>query len=267
MKILVIGGGNMGKTFAQSFLNAKIITKEQLFILEKDRLKVDIFNQYEIGIARYDFDNYISEMDIIILAVKPQDIDTIYSQLKPFLQAEQIIISIMAGIKMKAIQQHLGVSRIIRAMPNLPCQIGKGFTAYVSSESVPDKDLAFIKLLFDTTGFSIMVSKEEKLDAITALSGSGPAYVLYFLDAMIQAGQTLGFDYEEALIIATQTFSGSVDMLTQNNITCKQWIDRVASKGGTTEAALKVFNENDINTNIQKGIFSACERATELSKG
>lgn len=265
MNILVIGGGNMGKTFAQSFLKAKVIGKEQLFLLEKDKLKVDILNQHNIGVARCDFDGYISEMAIIILAVKPQDIKDVYKNLQPYLREEQIIISIMAGVKMQTIQEELKVSRIIRAMPNLPCQVGQGFTAYTASEHVPEKDLAFIKLLFDTTGISIQVSKESNLDAITALSGSGPAYVFYFMQAMIDEAMQLGFDYEESVLITTQTFMGSVELFKANNISCKQWIERVASKGGTTEAALKVFNGKEINHAIGEGITAACIRAKELS--
>jgi len=265
MNILVIGGGNMGKTFAQSFLKAKVIQKEQLFLLEKDKLKVDILNQHNIGIARCDFDHYISEMSIIILAVKPQDIKDVYHNLQPFVHDEQIIISIMAGVKMQTIQEELRISRIIRAMPNLPCQVGEGFTAYTASELVPENDLAFIKLLFDTTGMSIQVSKESNLDAITALSGSGPAYVFYFMQAMIEESLQLGFDYEESLQITTQTFLGSVELLKKNNISCKQWIERVASKGGTTEAALKVFNSKEIEKSIGEGIAAAYLRAKELS--
>ncbi len=265
MNILVIGGGNMGKTFAQSFLKAKVINKEQLFLLEKDKLKVDILNQHNIGMARCDFGEYISEMAIIILAVKPQDISDVYKNLQPYLNDDQIVISIMAGVKMQTIQEELKISRIIRAMPNLPCQIGQGFTAYTASEQVSEKDLAFIKLLFDTTGMSIQVSKESNLDAITALSGSGPAYVFYFMQAMIEEAMHLGFDYEESVQITTQTFMGSVELFSANNISCKQWIERVASKGGTTEAALKVFNSKDIHHTIGEGISAAYARAKVLS--
>lgn len=266
MNILVIGGGNMGKTFAESFLNAHIIRKDQLHILEKDKLRVEMLNQYNIGVAHYETGDYIREMDIIILAVKPQDIQTLYPLIQPYLHPEQIVLSIMAGIKMESIQRSLGAERIVRAMPNLPCQVGMGVTAYTASPKVPSKDIAFIQLLLETTGLAIQLSREEMLDAITAVSGSGPAYVFYFMDAMITAARQMGFTQEEATQLTTQTFLGSIELFNKNTISCEQWIERVASKGGTTEAALKVFNAHEVKDGIIEGLHSAQKRGVELSK-
>lgn len=266
MNILVIGGGNMGKTFAQSFLNAHIITKHQLHILEKDHLKVEMLQQYDLGIARCDAGEYIRDMDIIILAVKPQDIQSLYNIIQPYLHQEQIILSIMAGIKVASIRQSLGVTRVVRAMPNLPCQVGQGVTGYIASPEVPSKDIAFIQLLLETTGLAIQLQKEELLDAVTAISGSGPAYVFYFMDAMIRAAREMGFSEKEAMQLTTQTFKGSVELFSQNDYSCEQWIEKVASKGGTTEAALSIFQQWEVKSGIEAGLHRARERSVELSK-
>lgn len=265
MNILVVGGGNMGKTFAQSFLNAHIIKQHQLHILEKDAEKVEALNKLNIGTAHFEPGEYISEAEIIILAVKPQDVKELYPILKPFMHADQIILSIMAGIRMSDIKRHSGATRIVRAMPNLPCQVGKGATAYIASKEVPSKDIAFIQLLLETTGLAIQVEEEDKLDAVTAISGSGPAYVFYFMEAMILAGIQMGFSREASTQLVTQTFTGSVQLFLDNDISCEEWIKRVSSKGGTTEAALAVFNQHDVKNAIGKGLLRAESRAKELS--
>ena len=265
MNILVVGGGNMGKTFAQSFLNAHIIKQHQLHILEKDAEKVDVLNNLNIGTAHFEPGEYISEAEIIILAVKPQDVKELYPILKPFMHADQIILSIMAGIRMSDIKRHSGATRIVRAMPNLPCQVGKGATAYIATKEVPSKDIAFIQLLLETTGLAIQVEEEDKLDAVTAISGSGPAYVFYFMEAMILAGIQMGFSREASTQLVTQTFTGSVQLFLDNDNSCEEWIKRVSSKGGTTEAALAVFNQHDVKNAIGKGLLRAESRAKELS--
>jgi pyrroline-5-carboxylate reductase len=267
MNILVVGGGNMGKTFAQSFLNAHIIRKNQLHILEKDEEKVNALNELNIGVANCEPGEYISEAEIIILAVKPQDVKALYPVIQPYMRPEQIVLSIMAGIRMSDIKKNLGATRIVRAMPNLPCQVGMGATAYIANNEVPSKDIAFIQLLLETTGLAIQVEKEDQLDAVTAISGSGPAYVYYFMEAMILAGMQMGFSREDSTRLVTQTFLGSVELFLKNNISCEEWIRRVASKGGTTEAALNIFNQHDVKNAIGKGLLRAELRAKELSNG
>jgi pyrroline-5-carboxylate reductase len=265
MNILVIGGGNMGKTFAQSFLNAHIIRKDQLHILEKDEQKVAELNGLNLGIAHHQPGDYIRQSDIIILAVKPQDISLLYPVIKPYMREDQIVLSIMAGIRIADIKRHSGAARVVRAMPNLPCQVGGGVTAYFASEEVPDKDIAFIQLLLETTGLALALDDEVRLDAVTAVSGSGPAYVFYFMEAMIRAAMQMGFDRNTATQLTIQTFAGSVELFRANDISCSEWINRVSSKGGTTEAAIEIFNRHDLSNAIGKGVLRAEQRAKELS--
>lgn len=266
MNILVIGGGNMGKTFAQSFLQAGVISSQELFIFEKDENKVAELNEQQLGTAFSDESLYFESADIIILAVKPQDAAKVYPLIAQHISSEKILLSIMAGIKIADIKRATGAVKVVRAMPNLPCQIGKGTTGYKVSKELSDTDKEFIRKLLTTTGIAIEVNEEDKIDAITAISGSGPAYVFYFMEAMIQAGMQFGFNRKDATDLVTQTFEGSVSLFKENDITCQEWIQRVSSKGGTTEAAISIFDQYDVKNHIGKGVLRAETRSKELSK-
>ena len=134
MKILIIGGGNMGQTFAKSFLKAHIVTVEKMLILEKSLKKAEELKKLKVGTVYGEPGNFIKEADLIILAVKPQDTSTLFAKIRPYIDHQQVVLSIMAGVKIKTISKQLGTDKIIRAMPNLPAQIGVGMTVFTSSE-------------------------------------------------------------------------------------------------------------------------------------
>lgn len=256
----------MGKTFAQSFLNSKVLVKEHIHIMDKDPLKIDLLSRFQLGKIHGKPGEYIKDIDLIILAVKPQDTKSLYQQLKPFISDKHIVLSIMAGVTIQTIQAALGTDKVVRAMPNLPAQIGVGMTVFSAAESIPEKDLKTVHKYISTTGKAIQVEKEAMLDAATAVSGSGPAYVFYFMESMIQSAIQMGFNYAEASQMVEQTFMGAAYLYKRNNLSCEQWIEKVASRGGTTEAAIKVFDANKLNEEIQKGMESALNRSKELSK-
>lgn len=266
MDVLIIGGGNMGKTFAQSFLNAKVLRKENIHILDKDPLKIDLLSRFQLGSIYGEAGDYIRNMKLLILAVKPQDTHSLYAQVKPFIAPDQLVLSIMAGVTIETIQQELGTPRVIRAMPNLPAQIGVGMTVFSASPEVPERDLRLVHELLDTTGKAIQADDEDMLNAATAISGSGPAYVFYFMDAVIQAAINMGFSYTEASMMAEQTFLGAVYLYKRSNLSCDQWIEKVASRGGTTEAAIAVFEQENVTAGILKALERARDRSRELSK-
>ena len=200
------------------------------------------------------------------MAVKPQDFKQLASEIKTFLNPEHVILSVMAGISIEAMQKELGVSKIVRSMPNIPTQIGEGMTVFCASNAVDRKELFIVQNLINTTGKSIYIEKEEMLNAATAVSGSGPAYVFYFMQAMIESAVKLGFSPSEAEFLVSQTFSGSVQLQNRSKLSNEAWIQRVASKGGTTEAALSVFNFLGMSDIVIKAIDSANLRAVELGK-
>ncbi len=266
MKILIIGGGNMGMTYAKAFLRSQITTTDDLMILEKSPEKADKLNELNIGKVYGSSNLCVSLADLIILAVKPQDIQKLFDDIKDQVNDQQVFLSIMAGIKMKTISQSLDISKVIRAMPNLPAQVGMGMTAFTSSDWVTRLELVMVQNLINTTGKSIYVEHENSIDAATAISGSGPAYVYYFMDAMIKAAKSMGFSSSESELLVSQTFKGAVDLYKNANFSCEEWIQKVASKGGTTEAALNSYLKNKVHEDIIEGANAALNRAVELGK-
>ncbi len=266
MKILIIGGGNMGLTYAQSFLRAHITTPEDMMILEKSPEKAIELSKKNIGTVFGNAEDCFHIADLIILAVKPQDCEILFKSLRPFVNPQQVFLSIMAGVKIKSIAESLGAPKVIRSMPNLPAQVGMGMTAFTSSDEVTRIELVMVQNLINTTGKSVYVEKEEAIDAATAISGSGPAYVYYFMDAMIQAARQMGFSESESELLVKQTFRGAVDLYNKSDLSCEEWIKKVSSKGGTTEAAMSSFVDNKVHKDIIEGANAALNRAVELGQ-
>jgi pyrroline-5-carboxylate reductase len=266
MKILIVGGGNMGLTYAQSFLRSRIVTPDNMFVLCRTYEKANQLSQTHEGRFFSDPKHCVKEADLCILAVKPQDSPRLFDEIRDLVEPEQVFISIMAGVRLETIARQLGIHKVIRAMPNLPAQIGAGVTAFTSSETVTRIELVMVQNLLSTTGKTVYVDREEMIDAATAISGSGPAYVYYFMNAMIEAAKNMGFSPSEAELLVSQTFTGAVDLYHKSDLSCEDWISRVASKGGTTEAALKIFKQNGLHEDIQAGAQAAFERAKELGK-
>lgn len=264
MKILVIGGGNMGMTYAQSFLRSHITKKEDMMILERSPEKAAELSKKDIGTVYGTPDACFENADLIIFAVKPQDANTLFEAIRPMVDEQQVFLSIMAGVKIDTIKNALGVKKVIRAMPNLPAQIGMGMTAFTSSNDVTRIELVMVQNLLNTTGKTIYVEDEKAIDASTAISGSGPAYVFFFMDAMMKAAKGMGFNDSEAELLVSQTFKGAVDLYNKNNFSCEEWIAKVSSKGGTTEAAMKSYQGKNLTTDIIAGANAAFERAEEL---
>lgn len=266
MKILIIGGGNMGLTYAQSILRSRITQKEDLLILEKSPEKAVILAKKDIGTVCSDPEECLRQADLVILAVKPQDSPTLFDSIREQVEPQQVFLSIMAGVKTKTIQDGLNVKKVIRAMPNLPAQIGMGMTVFTSTDNVTRVELVMVQNLLNTTGKTIYVDSEEAIDASTAISGSGPAYVFYFMNSLIESAKNLGFNQSEAELLVSQTFRGTIDLFQKGQFNCADWIQKVASRGGTTEAALKTWEKLDLDNSIKKGAKAALDRAVELGK-
>jgi len=264
MKIAIIGYGNMGKTYAGSFINSRFIKAEDIFVLGRSAVS----ENETFGIPTVNFytkpDVKIAEADIVILAVKPQDFKTASNDLKSILDDNQIILSVMAGVTIETIEKLTGLSKIVRSMPNIATQIGMGMTVFSASSEIDRKELFIVQNLINTTGKSVYVEDEKLIDAATAVSGSGPAYVFYFMQSMIKAAEQLGFTPSEAELLVNQTFNGAVNLQNGSSFSNDEWITKVASKGGTTERALEIFGKFDLDKAIIQGVNGANERALEL---
>lgn len=266
MKTLIIGYGNMGQTYADSFVSSRFIAPSDVFILNRSSAKNK--KLFTINKANFHLEpsSFIFDVDIIIIAVKPQDFTDLAKKIQPFINKEHLILSVMAGVTLTSIQEKLKCKKVVRSMPNIPTQIGLGMTVFCASTDVDRKELFIIQNLINTTGKSMYVDNEEMLNATTAVSGSGPAYVFYFMNAMIEAAIELGFSKSEAEFLVSQTFIGAVQLQNRSNLSHAEWINKVASKKGTTEAALAIFDMNNLTIGIKDGVKSANRRAEELGK-
>lgn len=264
MKIAIVGYGNLGKTFAGSFIKSRFIRKEDIFVYTRTLPKIQ--DCFSIPLDNFSTESFPTNqvIDIVILSVKPQEFSKVADFLRDKLNPQALILSVMAGVSIEKISHLLGVNKVVRSMPNLSTQIGQGMTVFSASEATDRKDLFIIQNLINTTGKSVYVEDESMLNPATAVSGSGPAYVFYFMNAMIKVAEELGFSNSEAELLVNQTFLGAVNLQASLGLSNEELIQKVASKGGTTEQALKVFNEMDLNAIINKAIQKANQRAIKL---
>ena len=266
MKIAIIGAGNMGLSFSKSFLKYELIKPENLHLITRSQSKIskikEEFPKSEISVFE-EVKNF--DADLIIIAVKPQDFQKVAKSFQFSLNENQMILSIMAGIKIEKIQKSLNYKSVVRAMPNSPTLLGMGITGYISAEGISFNQLMNIERLLNSTGRSVYLENEDLLDGVTALSGSGPAYFYYIVDAMIKAGTQMGIDENLSKLFVKQTMLGAYHLINNSDKSLEDLIKDVASKGGTTEAALKTFKENNFKEILQQGILNAEKRAKELN--
>ena len=258
-----IGVGVMGSSIIKSLL-MKSITSDQICIADKSPEKLEqLKSQYQIEAK--EIAAIGKSCNVIFLAVKPQDLADVLNELKQTIQPETVVISIAAGKTIKFIEDQLQTNNpVIRAMPNTPAQIGKGISAIAASAKVSSDELKIATELFLTTG-EVVVVTEDKIDAVTALSGSGPAYFFAFVEEMIKSGISLGLSSEQATTLAIQTMVGSAAMLEQSGKSAATLRENVTSPNGTTAAALKVFNDAKLGEIVGSAMTAARNRSQELA--
>ena len=267
MKIAILGAGNMGISFSRSFLKYELIKPQNLQLIirnqhKKSKLK-EAFPDSDIST----FEEIKSlEADLIIIAVKPQDFGFVAENLPFKISDQSLVLSIMAGISIENIQKLLHHKFVVRAMPNSPTLLGMGITGYTAAEGISFSELMNIERLLNSTGRSVYLEDESLLDGVTALSGSGPAYFYYIIDAMIKAGTEMGIDENLSKLFVKQTMLGAYHLINNSDKSLEELIKDVASKGGTTEAALETFEKNELKAILKKGILAAENRAKELNK-
>ncbi len=267
MKIAIVGCGNMGMAFAKSFLQYDLVKKDNLLLIEKSAERSEALKIEKAGVVVDTIGPRVSEVDLIILSVKPQDFNSVYDELSRVIRPTQVVLSIMAGIPMAQIQERLNHKLVVRAMPNTPAMLGMGITGFTAAKEVDLANLRRVENLINATGRSIFLEDEAMLDAVTALSGSGPAYFYYVVKAMVEAGRQMGFDDAVSGLLVKQTMLGSYHLINSADKSLDELIKAVASKGGTTEAALREFEAGSLSETLVAGIKAAQVRATELSKG
>ena len=200
---------------------------------------------------------------LVVWAVKPQMFRAAAAPCAPHVGGA-LHLSVMAGIRSDAIAAAAGTQRVVRAMPNTPALIGQGIAGLFAREAVEPKEKSQVEALLAPTGRMLWVPREEDLDAVTALSGSGPAYVFYFVEAMMQAAQEMGLSAEQGRQLALATFGGATSLALASNDPPEVLRERVTSKGGTTHAALSSLEDNGVKAAFVKALKAAQQRAREL---
>ena len=266
MKIAVLGAGKMGISFSKSFLKYELIKQEDLQLITRNKDKISSISQEFPRVQVLAFDEIQNiEADLVIIAVKPQDFHFVAENLPFKFNENQLLLSIMAGISIEKIQKLLNHNAVVRAMPNSPSLLGMGITGYTSAPGISFTQLIQIERLLNSTGRSVYLEDESLLDGVTALSGSGPAYFYYIVDAMIKAGTEMGIEENLSKLFVKQTMLGAYHLINNSDKNLEELIQDVASKGGTTEAALKTFDDQRLKEILKDGILAAEKRAQELN--
>jgi pyrroline-5-carboxylate reductase len=262
-----IGSGNMAEALIKGIITAEVYQPHDIMIsdVRGERLE-ELAREYKVR----EVENNIvlaGGADVVVLSVKPQNMDDVLGEIKGKCKASVVVISIAAGVTTAKIASFLGDVPIIRVMPNTPALVGEGASA-LFAKNVSGEAMSLAMKVFGAVGKAVVVDREELIDAVTAVSGSGPAYFFLLMEEMIKAGEELGLDEATAKELVLQTAKGAALLAEQANgrgETAAQLRRKVTSPGGTTEAALKVFSEQKYGQLITTALTAARDRSKELS--
>jgi len=265
MRIAFIGGGVMAQAIISGVkdagLDASIIVGEP-FEVRRESLKNDLGVE-----ATANNKETVAGADIVVLAIKPQQLDAVADELKTVLKANQTLLSIMAGVKMHSIGLKFGHKKLIRVMPNTPVQIRKGISAWTVSDDVDQETIDFVASMLKAIGDELKFSDEKSIDIATALSGSGPGYVFVMIEAMADAGVELGLPVHVARHLASQTVLGSAALQRETGKHPAELRNMVTSPAGTTAAGLAALENGGFRATIAGAVRTAYERGEELAGG
>ncbi|KAB8058920.1 pyrroline-5-carboxylate reductase [Janthinobacterium violaceinigrum] len=266
LNIAFVGGGNMAAALIAG-LAGKLTLGGNIHVIDPHAPALEKLQaQFGVTTATAASDA-LRAADVIVLAVKPQSMREVAAQLLPFLDGERapLILSIAAGIRAADLSRWLGdYSAIVRCMPNTPALIGMGITGMVASSGVSGEQQKTADAILRAVGQTVWLDDEAKIDPVTAVSGSGPAYVFYFIEAMQQAAAELGLTPEQGTQLAIATFTGAAQLAANSSEPVSLLRERVTSKGGTTYAALTSMEESGVKAAIVKGIKAAAQRGREM---
>jgi len=262
--IAFVGGGNMAGALIGGLVRGGT-PAQNLVVVEPFEAQREKLRQAHGVVAQATADERLAAAGTVVWAVKPQLFAEAAAPCAPFI-AGALQISVMAGVRSAAIARASGSARVVRSMPNTPALIGRGIAGLFAAPAVTAAERAQAEALFAPTGATLWVAHEENLDAVTALSGSGPAYVFYVLEAMIQAGTELGLPAEQARRLALATFDGAAALAAASTETPQTLREQVTSKGGTTHAAITALESSGVKSAFVRALHAAAQRADELGR-
>ena len=260
--IAFIGGGNMASAIIGGLLKSGLVASQIQVVEPFEEQRVKLKQQFGLAVHTASGES-LAKAGLVVWAVKPQTFKEAALQTR-FHTKTALHLSVAAGITSSSIAHWLGTERIVRAMPNTPALVGKGMTALFARPAVTAMDQLSVERVIQTTGDFLWLVDEAHLDAVTALSGSGPAYVFYFIEAMIEAGVMMGLAREQARKLAIATFTGASALAKASDEPIAILRSRVTSKGGTTYAAITSMEQDNVKTLFVRAMMSARQRAKEM---
>ena len=265
-RIVIIGGGNMGRAVLQALLHAPGVSARQVTVVEHNPKQQKVLaSEFSVQVVAELTPVTLARVTAVLVAVKPQDFSSVATQIRKYIPKNSLLISIMAGVHVSTLRSATSCSRIVRVMPNLPMVVGEGCSAWYASRGVAKAQRVFTRALFGAGGEQLEIHNEGMFDAITAVSGSGPAYVFSFAADLMQAARQLGLPAEIAKKLVLQTLKGSVALLAEYSDSAEEWRARVTSKGGTTEAAFRVLHKVRLDKLWLRALRAAARRSQAIS--
>jgi pyrroline-5-carboxylate reductase len=264
MKIAFIGGGNMGEAIIKSLLEKKICLPADIAVSDISETRRNYLKQqYGVSVTANTKDA-VRGKEVVILAVKPQNISEALADLKGNITSSQLILSIAAGVTINTISAGTGHRKIVRSMPNTPAQIGLGISGWTATKEVKEAQKALARKILGAMGKEIYFEDEACLDMVTAVSGSGPAYIYLFAEALIEGAVEVGLKRQDAETLVKQTILGAAHLMNESDKEPAELRRNVTSKGGTTERAIEVFEKSGLAGIVSRAVKAAYERAREL---
>lgn len=265
--IAFIGAGTMGEAIIHGLLYGEMLRPDQILAADPRTERIEeLAARYGIRITTSNVDA-AREADLLILAIKPQVFEEVAAELLGQVPPGALVLSILAGVPVRQIMSGLGIRRVVRAMPNTPARIRQGVTVWTATNEVPEPQIAQARAILSALGEEVYVDHEDYLDMATALSGTGPAYVFLFMEAMIDAGVHLGFSRQVAAKLVYQTVRGSVEFALATNEHPAHMRNQVTSPGGTSAEALYHLEKGGLRTVISRAIWAAYRRSVALGSG
>ncbi len=267
-EIGVIGAGNAAEGIVQSILRNTVIFDDRIIASDPTPQRRDLFaSRFQIVVTE-DNREVVANSVIVILAVKPQQFAEVCTGFADLMREDQLIISIMAGVSTASIEAQFPKikARVVRAMPNLPIHVGAGVAGICRGQHAREVDQLHAQRIFDAGGRSIVIEDESQMDAVTAVSGSGPAYFYYFVEALIRAGVEAGLSEQQASILAKHACFGAARMMLESSDSPDVLRQKVTSPGGTTQAALDSMAANQVFEGVQQAVLAAWRRSQALGQ-
>lgn len=265
-KISFIGSGAMAEAMISGLIRNKLAEAGSIFSSDPRQERLDeLIQGYNIQTSTSNV-QVVANADVIVLSIKPQVLQRVQDDIKEHLKPDALILSIVAGAPVRKIADGLNHEIVVRSMPNTPAQIGQGITVWTAAKVVSENQLKMARQILSALGDEIFLEDEYYLDMATALSGTGPAYVFLFMEAMVDAGVHMGFERHIAERLVAQTVRGSVDYFTKRDdpVHLARLRNQVTSPGGTSAAAIYYLEKAGFRTAISRAVWAAFERSREL---